>query len=152
MVYILLTINAGIVPLTPSNVLRAVGKVDNWLDDEGLGYWLFIPSVKRVSIRHKFLNKSEQKRQMVDYWMTTDPLASWRRLITALDWMGETEVADSIRSNAEPLPGLWVIVAQHSIMSLNALHGMPSNGIKILCQTHIKVCHRMHFAMQWTVR
>ncbi|CAI8009012.1 hypothetical protein GBAR_LOCUS6102, partial [Geodia barretti] len=45
----------------------------------------------------------EQKKQLISFWINTDPLASWRRLIWALDGMKETKMADSIRSYAEPL-------------------------------------------------
>ena len=67
---------------------------------------LYIPQSKQDEIRRNFPDEMEQKRQAISYWINTDPLASWRRLITALDWMRETKVADSIRSNAEPLTGI----------------------------------------------
>ena len=47
-----------------------------------------------------------RRDEAISYWINTDPLASWRRLIRALDRMRETKVADSIRSNAEPLTGI----------------------------------------------
>ena len=68
---------------------------------------LYIPKSKQDEIRgRKFLDTMVQKRQAVSYWINTDPLASWRRLIRALDVMGKTELADSIRSNAEHLTGI----------------------------------------------
>ena len=95
------------VPLIPSNVMRAVREVKRWWGVGGdLAGWLFIPQSKRYEIRCNFPDEMEQKRQAISYWINTDPLASWRRLITALDWMRETKVADSIRSNAEPLTGI----------------------------------------------
>ena len=72
----------------------------------GLAGWLYIPNSKQYQIKHNFPDKLQQKKQMISYWINTDPLAGWRRLITALDRMGETQLADLIRSNAEPLTGI----------------------------------------------
>ena len=94
------------VPLIPSNVMRAVREVMGWWGVTALADRLSIPQSKQDEIRRNFPDEMEQKRQAISYWINTDPLASWRRLITALDWMGETKVADSIRSNAEPLTGI----------------------------------------------
>ena len=95
------------VPLTPSNVMRALRelKEGKWCK-EGLGFWLYIPQSKMTEIKQNFPNTIDQKKQCIYYWMQKDPLATWRRLINALYWMGETKLADSIRSNAEPLTGI----------------------------------------------
>ena len=95
-----------VVPLTPSNVVRAVREVERWWGVGGLGYYLSIPNSKWEEIRQTFPDEMDQKKQAISYWINTDPLASWRRLITALDKMRETKLADSIRSNAEPLTGI----------------------------------------------
>ena len=98
------------VPLTPSNVMGAVEVVRRWWREVGelwgLADWLYIPKSKQVEIKHYFPDELEQKKQMISYWINTDPLAGWRRLITALDGMEETQLADLIRSNAEPLTGI----------------------------------------------
>ena len=53
-----------------------------------------------------YSDREEQRRQLILYWISTDPLASWRRLITCLDTMGQSPAADGIRDFAEPLaPG-----------------------------------------------
>ena len=98
------------VPLTPSNVMGAVEKVRRWWREVGV-VWslterLFIPKSKEDEIKRNFPDVMEQKKQMISYWINTDPLAGWRRLITALDWIRETQLADLIRSNAEPLTNL----------------------------------------------
>ena len=93
------------VAVTPSNVLRAVREVEKWWGTLGLRDWLYIPESKEEEIRHNFPDEMDQKKQSMTYWINTDPLASWRRLITVLDTIRETKVADSIRSNAEPLTG-----------------------------------------------
>ena len=74
-----------------------------------LAVCLYIPESKLNEIRHNFPDEMDQKKQMIVYWINTDPLASWRRLITTLDKMEETELADSIRSNAEPLTGIDIV-------------------------------------------
>ncbi|CAI8033890.1 hypothetical protein GBAR_LOCUS19112 [Geodia barretti] len=94
------------VPLTTSNVLAVVREVKRWWGgwkSGSLTRWLHIPESKQREIKANFPEEMDQKKLAISYWINTDPLASWRRLIFALDWMVETELADSIRSNAEPL-------------------------------------------------
>ena len=89
---------------TCSNVLSAVSTVENWWgEDNGLGFNLYISAEKRKEIQQAYPDTEEQKRQLIHYWMSTDPLASWRRLITQLDRMSQSPVADAIRDFAEPL-------------------------------------------------
>ena len=116
------------VPLIPSNVMRAVREVKRWwggiggiFGGETLAGWLFIPKSKQAEIRRNFPDEMEQKRQAISYWINTDPLASWRRLITVLDQIKETKVADSIRSNAEPLTGI-VTMYYYCMFSCTTTH------------------------------
>ena len=88
---------------TPSNVLGALGPVEDWWGVGGLGDRLYISKEKMKEIQQLYSDPEEQKRQLIIYWMSTDPLASWRRLITQLDWMNQSPVADAIRDFAEPL-------------------------------------------------
>ena len=89
---------------TCSNVLRAVRTVEDWWgEDDGLGYNLYISEEKMKEIQLVYSDPEEQRRQLILYWMSTDPLASWRRLITELDDMSQSPVADGIRDFAEPL-------------------------------------------------
>ena len=88
---------------TPSNVLRAVWPVKNWWGVLELGDFLYISEEKRKEIQQLYSDPEEQKRQLIIYWMSTDPLASWRRLIRELDYMSQSPVADAIRDFAEPL-------------------------------------------------
>ncbi|CAI8022091.1 hypothetical protein GBAR_LOCUS13002 [Geodia barretti] len=83
--------------------MREVREVGDWWEEYGLGAWLYIPPSKREDIKQKFPDEMEQKKQLISHWIYTDPLASWRRLIRALDVMEETKMADSIRSYGEPL-------------------------------------------------
>ena len=96
------------VPLTTSNVLAVVRKVKIWWGGGSLTYWLYIHKSKQKEIKANLPDELDQKKEAISYWINTDPLASWRRLIIALDWLEETELANSIRSNAEPLTGMYV--------------------------------------------
>ena len=100
------------VPLTSSNVMRALRELEEgkWWEGLGLGYWLSIPRSKMNKIRKKFPNTIDQRKQFIYYWIQNDPLATWRRLINALYGIKVTKLADSIRSNAEPLTGIHVHV------------------------------------------
>ena len=91
------------IAFTCSNVLRAVRTVENWWGEYGLGHRLYISEEKRKEIQLVYSDPEEQRRQLILYWMSTDPLASWRRLITRLDWMSQSPVADGIRDFVEPL-------------------------------------------------
>ena len=116
------------VPLTPSNVVGLVREVRRWWGGYGsrsLAYWLSIPESKQDEIRRVFSDEMDQKKQSISYWINTDPLASWRRLITALDMMVETELADSIRSNAEPLTGTWIQVHAYACILCNHMQWNP---------------------------
>ena len=88
---------------TCSNVMIAVRTVEDWWGEYGLGNSLYIPEDKMREIQRVYSDPEEQKRQLILYWMATDPLASWRRLITHLDDMRQSPVADAIRDFAEPL-------------------------------------------------
>ena len=98
------------VPLTTSNVLAVVRKVKIWWRRPriwSLTERLYIPELKEEEIKANFPDKLDQKKEAISYWINTDPLASWRRLIIALDKLEETELANSIRSNAELLTGVY---------------------------------------------
>ena len=100
------------VPLTTSNVLAVVRKVKNWWggwESVSLTRRLYIPESKQEEIKANFPDELDQKKEAISYWINTDPLASWRRLIISLDQIGETELANSIRSNAEPLTGILCV-------------------------------------------
>ena len=125
-----------VVPLTPSNVMRAVREVKRWWGEFALGYYLSIPETKREEIRRNIPDEMDQKKQAISYWINTDPLASWRRLITALDWVEETKLADSIRSNAEPLTGIQVCTC---ILVLELfMHIMP-HTVQIIFTKHYQL-------------
>ena len=88
---------------TSSNVYKAVWTIEDWWGRAGLGVYLYIPEEKQNEIQQSYADPEEQKRQLILYWMATDPLASWRRLIRELDEMYQIPLADAIRDFAEPL-------------------------------------------------
>ena len=128
-----------VVPLTPSNVMRAVREVEDWWGACGLGYYLYIPESKWEEIRQNFPDEMDQKKQAISYWINTDPLASWRRLIRALDVIRKTKLADSTRSNAEPLTGIQVCAC---IVVLELfMHIMPHTVQIIFTNLHASTLH-----------
>ena len=117
------------VPLTPFNVMRIVREIKKWwgssskiIISKSLVDVLYIPKSKQEEIRQKFADPMEQKKQSICYWINTDALASWRRLITALDRMQQSHLADSIRPNAEPLTGSHQIYITGIVCIDNILH------------------------------
>ena len=78
--------------LTIDGAVRVVEGVQNW---RSLGGRLCVPRSKR----------GKQVKDIITYWIKTDPFASWRRLIRALDLIGEKGITSSIRHYAEPLAG-----------------------------------------------
>ena len=87
---------------TTKNVQRAVREVK---DTDKLGRRLGVPYVKRREIQEQFSTVPQQVKVYIYYFMEHDPVASWRAVIVALDWMGETKAADAIRHLAEPVTG-----------------------------------------------
>ena len=73
----------------------AVRVVEGVQDLSRLGRWLWVPNSKH----------GESVKELITYWLTTDPFPSWRRLIRALYASGEKGIADSVCHYAEPLAG-----------------------------------------------
>ena len=66
---------------------------------------LYVPPSKRDDIRDHY-PPTDHRRVLVDWWFSTDPTPSWRRLIQQLDCTFESKTADKIRHNAEPVEGM----------------------------------------------
>ena len=94
---------------TTSHVLKAVERVNRLLGHAELGFWLCVPDSKQAEIKRQFSRLPQQRKAIIKYWIKRDPRASWRGLITALDWMEEKQVADDIRHLAEPLSGVYIV-------------------------------------------
>ena len=55
-------------------------------------------------------NKRDDAATAADYFInhvTQDK--SWKWIIWVLDWIGDTDVAESIMENAEPSAGVWTV-------------------------------------------
>ena len=87
---------------TTMNVLRAVREVK---DTDDLGHWLGVPESKRREIASQFSSVPQQRKALINYFIDHDPVASWRAVIVALEWMEEKRVADELRHLAEPVTG-----------------------------------------------
>ena len=87
---------------TTMNVLRAVREVK---DTDRLGLQLRVPESKRREIASQFSSVPQQRKALINYFIDHDPVASWRAVIVALDWMGEKRVADELHHLAEPVTG-----------------------------------------------
>ena len=125
---------------TCSNVLRAVRPVENWWGGRGLRINLHISKGKRDEIQQMYFDPEEQKRQLILYWMSTDPLASWRRLITVLDWIGQSPVADGIRDFAEPLAA-GTVENSVSYYFVRGERGFQ----RIFVFEHFQMCSNIHY-------
>ena len=92
---------------TTMNVLRAVreAKSTNDLRILGLGDYLGVPASKRREIESQFSSVPQQRKAIINYFIDHDPVASWRAVIVALEFMREKRVADELRYLAEPVTG-----------------------------------------------
>ena len=89
--------------LTPDNVLKEL-EVLNWntLDDV-----LYLPLSEGRKIKSMNVSEEERKSAGVLWWVDHHPLASWRLLITQLDWVGEHSLANRIHQYAEKVTGMF---------------------------------------------
>ena len=82
--------------LTVDAAVRVVEGVRDW---RSLGTWLYVPYSKCC----------DNVKDLIAFWLNSDPSPTWRRLIRALYESEEKEIADSVRHYAEPLAGTWLI-------------------------------------------
>ena len=97
-------------PLTPEAVTAAVKKVYR----NTLCWCLCVPPTKHDEILANY-PPEDHSRVLVDWWFFMDPTPSWRRLIHQLDCYGESEIADKIRHNVEPVEGTYVVYMHASV-------------------------------------
>ena len=60
--------------------------VGNWI---GVGIGLDVPHSKVVQISQQSSTEREKRLALGDYWVNTDPGASWEKLATKLYWTRE---------------------------------------------------------------
>ena len=92
--------------LTVNNVVQAVEELE-WgrlCDDI-----LYVPSSKQQEIMSEFsIDKERQISAAVKWWITSDPVASWRRLTDQLYEGNEDAIGDKIRHYCEDVTGMCV--------------------------------------------
>ena len=67
---------------------------------------LFLPDSQRHKIEAEYATEDQRRNAAVQFWLVSDPYASWRRLITELDVFEEHAVAKQIHRYAEKLTGI----------------------------------------------
>ena len=80
--------------LTVENVAEVMEMVVNW---EGVGVGLGIPYSKQEEIIQQSLIERVKSNALVQYWVNTDPDASWKKLARVLYWRGEERAAATVR-------------------------------------------------------
>ena len=82
-----LLFSTTVVPLTVGNVVEALDSVKTswWL----LGDQLYIPPSNLREFESKHSSIEERLRSTIHLWLLSDPYASWRRIIQALDGIEE---------------------------------------------------------------
>ena len=71
---------------TVENVREVMAEVRNWI---GVGIWLGVPDSKLEKISQQSSTEREKSLALGDYWVNTDPDASWEKLATGLYQWGE---------------------------------------------------------------
>ena len=67
--------------LTVENVREVMAEVGHWMM---LGDWLGVPYSKQLEINKQSSTEREKNLAVGDYWVNTDPEASWEKLAMAL--------------------------------------------------------------------
>ena len=67
---------------------------------------LRLPDSQRCKIEAEYSSEDQWRKEAVQWWIASDPYASWRRLITRLDDFEEHAVANQIHRYAEKLTGM----------------------------------------------
>ena len=68
------------------NVREVMAEVGDW---EDVGSLLHVPDSKRHEIKQQSSTEREKCLALGDYWVNTDPDASWEKLARELYWKGE---------------------------------------------------------------
>ena len=76
----------------------------------GLGYWLGVRLTRRDEIRRQYSTHLQRSTAVINHFLELHPDASWRALVTALDGMKETKMADRLRHCCEPLTGIYMYI------------------------------------------
>ena len=84
----------------------------------------------------EYSTEDQRRSAAVQYWLATDPHASWRRLITQLDQFEEHDVAEQIHRYAEKLTGM--IIMHSSQIGDHVPAAWYHGGLPgIFCEVHL---------------
>ena len=83
-----------------------------WWDQEGargggLGGWLGVPETRLEDIRSQYSTHLQRSTAIISHFLELHPDASWRALVTGLDWIKEIEMADRLRHCCKPPTGIY---------------------------------------------
>ena len=128
------------IALTVNNILRELKRV-NWetlCSFAYVGGVLQLPASQRHKIEEKYDGETERKKEGIKYWLWNHPFASWRRLITRLDWMEEHTVANQMHGYAEKVTGMSLIIESIDSIKRDSLasHTLQSQEKEGLVTSH----------------
>ena len=96
-----------------------------------------MPRAKLDEIESQHPHLSDRLSEVFSYFLRLDPDASWRSVLTALDGIEETKLADRLRQLAEPVTGMWLctvrVSSQHAgMLSHLVCHAaVPCNQVQL---------------------
>jgi hypothetical protein len=125
-------------PLTLDAAFEAVKTVRlSWrkLAEELLGWYdleLSDDRKKLDAIEHQHVSAEARLKAVVEAFLLGEGpyQPSWRMLIHRLHWAGETDVAEKIKTNAEPQQGEWVCTipqCMHNTSHMTPMKPRPFN-------------------------
>ena len=80
-----------------------MAEVKSWI---GVGIWLDVPDSKQEEISQQSSTEREKSLALGDYWVNTDPNASWERLAGALYEYGEEKALTVMKQHLEQQKGM----------------------------------------------
>ena len=97
---------------TTAFTVKDVSKMLEGIDWERLCHILDISVRKRKELTASFASDEERREGTIQWWITADPLASWRRVVDQLyRWWGVTDeelaIGDRLRHYCEGLTGTY---------------------------------------------
>ena len=127
---LLIVLSPAAPAFTFENVMVALRGVNDW---RKLGRWLLLradpePELQLIEQRHSCAE--DCLRDAVQQWLSKDSQRSWKRLIRKLDLADMSEVADPIRSWAEPVKGMSWHISLIICVCLIMLPGLALTLIK----------------------
>ena len=120
------------------NELKGVSWSTLCCDGLLVGGALQLSSSQRERIEREYTIEDLRKKAGVQCWIWNHPYASWRNLITGLDWEKEHAVAQKLYQYAEKLTGMLMqlhfICYMHAVCDLDllCLHASLKSACKSL--------------------